>query len=271
VPVPVSGLTSGMVAVAAGEMHACALTAGGGVKCWGKNDYGQLGNGTDDAHSLTPVDVQGLTSGVTAIASGRYHSCAVLTSGAVKCWGGNLYGEQGIGEYGNGAHVPADVMGLSSGVVGVSGGDSTTCARLATGAIKCWGRGSDGELGDGESGFNVDKYLPTDVVSISAGTTVVSNGYGYTCAVVAGGAKCWGSNLNYVIGNGQDASFLSAVPVDVQGLTSGVVDIAASSTEHTCAVTAAGAVFCWGAASANLGNGDTSNNALAPVAVLGLP
>ena len=84
-PVAVSGLASGVTAIAAAS-HTCALTSAGGVKCWGRNDAGQLGDGTTTDRD-TPVAVSGLASGVTAIAAGFYHTCALTSAGGVKCWG----------------------------------------------------------------------------------------------------------------------------------------------------------------------------------------
>src|SRR5439155_9942000 len=93
-PVDVVGLSSGVSAVAVSGYHTCALTSAGGVKCWGDNSNGQLGDGTTTERN-TPVAVSGLASGVTALAAGAYHSCALTSVGGVKSWGRNHYGEGG--------------------------------------------------------------------------------------------------------------------------------------------------------------------------------
>src|SRR4029077_19285687 len=134
VPVQVQGLTAGASAITVGEAHACAIVSGA-AWCWGKNDFGQLGNNSQDDNSPVPVQVTGLTSGVTAIAAGRWHTCAIA-AGALKCWGSNLYGEMGLKTDGTGEHAPIQPMGLTASVTAVGLGDETTCAAVS-GALKC--------------------------------------------------------------------------------------------------------------------------------------
>ena len=164
--------------VGTGYAHTCALTVSGGVKCWGNNTYGQLGDGTTQER-LTPMDVAGLKSGVQAIATGSYHSCALTTSGGVKCWGKNDGGQLGDGTTQR-RRAPVDVVGLSSGVRAIAAGLYHTCAVTEAGGVKCWGLNNGGQLGDGTG---TQRLTPVDVVGLSSGVRTVTAGYFHTCAL----------------------------------------------------------------------------------------
>jgi alpha-tubulin suppressor-like RCC1 family protein len=146
-PIAVAGLTTGVATIAAGENHTCALTTGGGVKCWGRNDYGQLGNDSY-VSSAVPVDVHGLGSGVASVSAGRGMTCAVMVAGGVRCWGDNPQGQLGNGTT-KGSPIPVDVTGLTAAATMVSAGDGVTCARLSDNTVSCWGDQTDGRLGNG--------------------------------------------------------------------------------------------------------------------------
>jgi hypothetical protein len=232
VPVDVSGLETGVSAVAAGGWHNCAVTSGGGVKCWGSNEYQQLGAGTSTDSSV-PVDVSGLGSGIAAIAAGELHSCALTTGGGVKCWG---YGGAGPGS------VPVGVLGLESAVSMIAPSSDHTCVLTAGGAVKCWGANYNGQLGDGT---NTPSTVPVDVSGLGSEISAISSGFGQTCALASSGrVTCWGVN-----GGG--------APIEVAGIASGVTAIAAGGS-HACTLTASGAVACWGDNwEGQLGNGRT--------------
>ncbi len=212
-PVTVKGLSSGVVAVALGFGHTCALLEGGAVKCWGLNTYGELGSGAMSQPVTTPVDVKGLSSGASAIVANSLHNCALLAGGAVKCWGHNLDGELGDGTVLD-RSTPVDVKGLSSGVVALGAGTSHTCAVTVEGGVKCWGNNAFGQLGDDSTTV---RHEPVDVVGLSSGAVAVALGFDHTCAVLDTGAvKCWGGNFYSQLGNGTTTQ--SLVPVDVVGL-----------------------------------------------------
>ena len=257
--------------VAVGAEHTCVLTNQGGVKCWGSNYYGQLGNNTT-TNSATPVDVSGLTSGVAAVAAGGYHTCAVMDTvhgSGVKCWGDNAYGQLGDNTLGDAAHIrtlPVDVLGLAGGVAAVAGGGSHTCARMTNGAVKCWGDNAAGQLGDGTTAGRLTPVGVSGLDGLLAGATTVAAGGYHTCAVTTGGGlKCWGRNGEGQVGDGTKDN--RKTPVDVN---SGVAAVA-TGERHTCAVMDAvhgGAVECWGLNfDGQLGDGTTASSAI-PVSAL---
>lgn len=172
---------SGIAAISAGSTHTCAVMLDRTAKCWGFNYHGQLGSGTKSPSNVSvPTNVRTSSSnsapltGVTAIAAGgsaagQHHTCALLSSGAVKCWGSNNFGQLGNGKTGDEYSLtgsiasPVDVrtsMSASTpltGVKAITAGDSYTCALLPQYEVKCWGRNDRGQLGDGSL---VDKTSP---------------------------------------------------------------------------------------------------------------
>ncbi len=218
-PVTVGGITNA-TAISAGGFGACGLLSGGSVECWGRNEIGELGNGTKTgpetcesggfayACSRTPVPVSGITN-ATAISAGNADTCALLSSGSIKCWGANESGELGDGTS-NGpetckgiastyacSRTPVPVSGITNATA-ISAGNGDTCALLSSGSIKCWGRNELGELGDGTT---TASDMPTSVSGITNATAISAG-----CALLTDGSiKCWGGNEFGALGGGTSA------------------------------------------------------------------
>ena len=261
-PVAITDLSGGLTAISKAYDHTCVIQ-NGAAKCWGHNNSGALGDGTNNPESTTPVQVVGLTSGVTAISAGQYYTSCAVHNGAAKCWGSNTFGELGNGLYTD-SNVPVQVTDLTSGVTGVaSSGVGTTCA-IHNGAAKCWGANGAGQLGDGTYD---DSTAPVQVLDLTSGVTAIDTEQNTGCAIHNGAVKCWGINDYGQLGN--TAVPYSNVPVQVGGLASGVTAIDVG-TQHVCAIHN-GAAKCWGRNNVGqLGNGTTSAYSTTPVQVMDL-
>jgi len=249
--------------ISAGSYHNCAVGAAGGIECWGTNNEGRLGNGSTN-YPFAVVRVTGLTSGHVLTAAGGHHACAVTTTGTIQCWGGNNDGQLGTGDLLR-STVPIDPLGPPTGITALAAGGcgAHTCVSNAN-EVWCWGDNSDGQLGDG---LRVDSNVPVQVPGL-AGAAQLEAGEDHTCALSsAGGVTCWGGNGRAQLGDG--SSYDSGAPVPVLGLSAGVRQIAVGDW-HSCAITAAGGVMCWGGNEwGQLGDGTFENRA-APVDVEGL-
>lgn len=228
-PLDVFGLQGGMAAVGVGAMHSCVVTAAGGVKCWGWNLGGQLGDGTLTDRDM-PVDVcadaacEEPLGEVVDVAAGFAHTCSLMAEGGVKCWGNNQFGQLGDGGRCGLVCLPVDVCADETcaapltGVVAISVGPWHTCALTTEGGVKCWGYNSSGQLGDGTQ---TRRFTPVDVVGLSEGATALAAGGNpggsHTCAVTkAGGVKCWGSNFWAQLGNGSSDTAAHVTPLETR-------------------------------------------------------
>jgi alpha-tubulin suppressor-like RCC1 family protein len=240
------GLSGNSVAVTAGLYHACALSAAGGVKCWGDNANGQLGDGTNNQNA-PPVTPVGLDNGVQAISAGGYHTCALTNAGAVLCWGYNGEGELGDGTT-NDHPNPTQVSGLESGVKAISTGMYGSCALTTSGAVFCWGNNVYGSVGDGIQTWD-RRTLPSQVYGLRSGTSAITSGDYHSCALsAAGGVICWGNNDSGQLGNADlnaQHKYAAFAPVQVDGFADPQTEITAGA-EHTCSISLTGAARCWG-------------------------
>ncbi len=205
--------TGGATAVAAGNNHTCAIVANDALKCWGNNSAGQLGTNVA-GNTLQAAFAGSLFSGVTALATGSGHTCAVQ-NGVLKCYGANSNGQLGDGTSVTPSPLGNGRIPINSGVTGVAAGFGHTCA-IVNGGLKCWGDGTKGQLGNGSLASSL---VPSDVPGL-AGVAAVSAGSSHTCALLGGGVTCFGYGEFGELGSPRYA-FASA-PVTVKtGFTSG--------------------------------------------------
>jgi alpha-tubulin suppressor-like RCC1 family protein len=264
-PVGLKTLGSGVSSLTAGVAHTCALSSFGAVSCWGANERGQLGLGTDSP-ALEPAPIPELSQGVTQIAAGASHVCAVLVSGEVRCWGVNDDYQLGAGAPPQ-ALSPVAVLGLSDGIRNLAAGASHTCAVTANGEVHCWGGNAHGELGVGMA-TATPIATPSQVKGLPGPMMMVAAGRFHTCALSPQGSVwCWGQNENGALGD--DSSIDRALPVQPLGLPDAAVSLSAGAG-GTCAVLRNGDAYCWGSNSnGQLGDG-TRIHRPRPVRVRGL-
>ena len=239
-----------VAALALGDNHGCALLRdGGGVVCWGKNDHGQLGNGGsgDAAAAVAVVDDHGVPiTGVTAIAAGAAHTCALRSDRTVVCWG-----DDGAGQLGRGATLPGPAVngvpapvGLTS-IVAIAAGAQHTCAALDGGAVWCWGANDAGQLGVAPS---AGASMPLEVVDRAGQAltaTLLAAGATQSCAIEKDATLlCWGSDVDGELADGMTAT--TSLPSAAVALGAHVV-AAAGGVHFGCALTDAGGVDCFGA------------------------
>jgi alpha-tubulin suppressor-like RCC1 family protein len=222
------------VAISAGQSHTCAILDNGTVRCWGRGVEGQLGYGNFDnigdnesAASAGPVPL-GVGREAVAISAGDTHTCAVLDDGHVKCWGNGLQGRLGYGNLltvGN-QNTPADVDAVEVGrlVSAIDVGRSRTCALGSDGSLRCWGNGSLGALGYGNTLTIGDNEVSSTAGPVDVGARVVAiaQGESHTCAVqIDNEVRCWGLGYEGRLGYrpwdviGDDEYPVSAQPVEV--------------------------------------------------------
>ena len=157
------------------------------------------------------------------------HTCVVTAAGAVKCWGNNQFGYLGDGTTET-RDVPTPVVGLDSGVVDVAVGVDHACALTDEGVVKCWGRNTYGEVGDGTTQM---RLVPVRVAGLPKGVQDISAGLGSTCVITAfDTVKCWGDNEQGQLGT--DAVTSSVSPVLVEGISATPVDLASGNRHSLC-------------------------------------
>lgn len=274
----------GVTEVAAGVSHTCAVRGDGTVWCWGDMSFGQLGNdrvgpGEHRTRAVRVQRVNGELTGVSHIATGGDHTCALRTNGSVYCWGQAEYGQLGNGTTGPGgtgtvwsaAVRVRQGSGSLENVVAIAVGYQHSCAVKRGGSVWCWGDGQFGQLGDGQSGAG---HHRTKAVRVKRGGGFLTNASG----IAAGGfqtcvrradrsAWCWGFAENGQLGDGTTGDAITHIrtkAVQVRrgsGALTRVTSIGAGSY-HSCARRSDGSAWCWGDGRyGQLGDGTTGDAA----------
>jgi len=265
---------SGALQIDAGTENTCTRMADGTVKCWGRNDRGQVGDGTGgiiascgdtNINRFAPTGVYGIQA-VVDIGVGPWHSCAALSNGRLKCWGDNGAGQLGTGD-GVSHWVPAQVVGIdgasaSSYAVSVAVSAGSTCSIMRDGRIQCFGLNDSGQLGNGvltNSPIPVRTQPPLLASAVAIGNAA-------TCALAStNSVQCWGSGNFGQLGNGSFVGSMSPVTAAIPA--SVALASIFSKSNYFCALDAAGKILCWGDNTyGQLGNGTTISSSV-PVEV----
>ena len=246
--------------LSAGLVHTCEVRDDASAACWGNNEYGQLGDGTQENRS-SPTPVLQLTD-VRAIAAGGAHSCAIHGSPpTISCWGWNNYGQLGSGLEPSEPSLQPVTVSVEARPLAITTGEWHTCALLQGGSVACWGENRYQQVGIENPQGDHDTQLTPALVSGLTDARAVSAGWHHTCAVLgkSRSVACWGDDRLSVNGFS---------PVPVEGVA-GVVALSAGG-DATCAVGDDGLAACWGYnAFGQLGNGAIEDRAT-PVPVLGV-
>jgi len=244
----------------------CVVTEAGIVKCWGGNDFGQLGDGSETGTGVgdgtlkfknTPVTVKNL-SGIKQVAMGYNHACAISQTGSVSCWGDNSKGQIGDGTTSFRAQA-TPVVGLSAKVTQLALTYQSSCALLETGAVQCWGGNSQGELGVGISAKITQSSTPKNAVLLSNITLKrLVSGRQHLCGITNNDTVvCWGWNDLGQLGLTDTTA--RYIPTVVTTAGTGIKQLAAGYG-HTC-VARTNETLCWGDNSkGQLGDGTTTSS-----------
>jgi len=294
-PAPDLGNGRSVRAVSAGQDFTCALLDDRSVKCWGGSLSGQLGLGdtqprgdqpNEMGNQLPAIDF-GSGHAVLSVATGIFSSCAVLVGGSIKCWGENIVGELGLGDFDDrgdqpnemGDQLPAVSLGRGETARAVGVSRSFACALLVSGSVKCWGNNEHGELGLGDTRNRgahpgeMGDALPSVPLGTGRTAQAIAVGEGHACALLDDGSvKCWGSNVGGILGLGvsgnprgdQPGEMGDALPVVNLGTTAPVVSLATKGY-FNCALFEDGSVKCWGGNYyGELGLGDSASRGTRP-------
>ncbi len=246
--------------ISTGAFHTCGLKVDGTVKCWGRNNEGQLGRGTtQNINNDFPAAVT-FAGSVVALAAGGYHTCALLAGGRVQCWGLNDQGQVGDASGANPISAPTNVRTFATlPTIGIAAGGYHNCELLSDGTVNCWGFNKNQQI---TAGAFANTATATPVAGVTGAAAVTAGAY-HSCALLgSGSATCWGFNNDGETGT--TTNVFNTVPLSASRIDAaagaGVNGLSNFGGYHTCALVTGGGVSCWGYNGfGELGNGTTSN------------
>jgi alpha-tubulin suppressor-like RCC1 family protein len=232
---------SGAVEIGSANTHTCVRLANGGVKCWGRGDFGQLGDNKGSPSSATPVSAVGINS-AKGLSVGMWHVAVLLDDARVKIWGNNDYGQLGNGSL-ELARIPIPVEGLPGPAAQLGGtGCTHTCVLVQDWSLWCFGDNRSGQIGPTAPNPSL---TPVQVIAAGGNVRAVTTGADFTCVrTVESGVRCWGHNSLGNLGNGTFED--SAEPVAVQLPAGTSIRSVVAEYGHACALDEGGRIWCWG-------------------------
>lgn len=256
-PTPAVNLGGPVKQISAGSYHTCAVTVGGALRCWGRAPYGALGYGHqnnlgDQPGEMPPPDVPIGGTKALQVSAGDRHTCVLLDSGKVKCWGANEDGQLGYGHtlrLGDGpGELPTPDVDVGGAVKQVSAGGAHTCALLQGGNVRCWGENNVGHLGYGHTNSLGDApgEMPPPDVAIGGKAVQLLTGSSTSCALLDDGkVRCWGSRTG-VPGAGHVGDAPGEMPPAAVQLGGDALRLADESDLSMCVILVDKSLRCWG-------------------------
>ncbi|HOB70761.1 MAG TPA: hypothetical protein PKM18_03140, partial [bacterium] len=233
------------ISVTAGGLHTCGINKDNNLYCWGKNSFGEVGDGTNENRFISTKIGNDKWKSVSA---GHSHSCGINIDGRIYCWGDNIlakigdgtetvYGEELTILWNNNKNIPVKIS--NEFWASVNAGGSHTCGIHEDKSLYCWGGNNAGQAGDGKNGY--ERYVPTKINDDK--WNFITTGSEHTCCVKSdGNLYCWGLNSNGQIGDGEN-DFKKTVPVKVDD--DSWVQVNAGFSDN-CGIRSDSKLYCWG-------------------------
>ena len=269
IPVTIDlGIDRNAKAISVGSNHSCVILDDDSLKCWGYNQYGEIGDASTTQRNLPTLVDLGENRTAKAISAGNGHTCAILNDDSIKCWGDNQYGQIGIKTNLPYQTTPTGVsLGADKTAKMISLGDYHSCAILNDDSLKCWGYNQYGQVGDDSTS---NRNFPT-LIDLGENRTArtVDAGGDHTCTLLDNHTlHCWGFNDSGQLGDGTTTTRTSPAAVNLRSLYP--PEALSLGHRHSCILLTNGIPHCWGKNNhRQLGDGSLKPNSIPVIPNLG--